>query len=261
MKKLFIYILTVLLMYSIFREINLVKVLLMLSGLAASYAIYRLPSKYIVAMKYPFILLSFAVSTCLFFYPTVKLKYPLDALVVFVSFYSLTFFLVAMDEKKKDFAKETTALSIIFLSLAFNLFIIGKTILIFPVALTVMLFLFIVGRNKTVLFIAGYTAVIAVFMVIKGMSILGSGIKLTDMERYFLLATSFAFLMLNFIGFVKKNSFGKLLAFFGFLYIAVDIALVTGLRFSTGLLYQPFVALLIIVPLIGVMLKAEGERI
>jgi len=131
----------------------------------------------------------------------------------------------------------------------------------FPVALTVMLFLFITGRNKTVLFIAGYTAVIAVFIVIKGMSILGSGIKLTDMERYFLLATSFAFLMLNFIGFVKKNSIGKLLAFFGFLYVAVDIALVTGLKLSEGLLYQPFVALLIIAPLVGVMLKAEGERI
>jgi len=60
-----------------------------------------------MAMKYPFILMSFAISVCLFFYPTVKLKYPLDVLIIFISFYSITFFLVLMDEKKKDFTKDT----------------------------------------------------------------------------------------------------------------------------------------------------------
>lgn len=260
MKKLFIYILAALLMYSLFRELNLIKVLLIFAGLVAAYAIYRLPSKYVMAMKYPFILLSFAVTVCLFFYPTVKLQYPLDVLIVFVSFYSITFFLVAMDEKKKDFAKETTALSIIFLSLAFNLYIIGKTILILPMAFTVMLFLFIVGRNRTVLFIAGYTATIIIFFLIKGVNILGSGIKLNDMERYFLLTTSFLFLAVNLIDFVRKNTMGKLLTFFGFLYVAVDVAMVMGFKLSMGLLYQPLMALFIITPLIGIMLKAEGER-
>jgi predicted RND superfamily exporter protein len=52
----------------------------------------------------------------------------------------------------------------------------------------------------------------------------------------------------------------KLLTFFGFLYIAVDIAMVMGFKLSMGLLYQPLIALFIIPPLIGIMLKAEGER-
>lgn len=260
MKKLFIYILAALLMYSLFRELNLMKALLIIAGLAASYAVYRFPSKYVMAMKYPFILMSFAISVCLFFYPTVKLKYPLDVLIIFISFYSITFFLVLMDEKKKDFTKETTALSIIFLSLAFNLFIIGKTILILPIAFTVILFLFITGRNRTVLFISGYTAIIIIFVLVKGVNILGSGIKLNDMERYFLLITSFLFLAVNLIDFVKKSTMAKLLTFFGFLYIAVDIAMVMGFKLSMGLLYQPLIALFIIPPLIGIMLKAEGER-
>jgi len=259
-KKVCIYILAALLLYSLFRELNLVKTLLICAGLAAAYGIYRLPSKYVMAMKYPFILLSFAATTGLFFYPTIKLQYPLDALVVFVSFYSITFFLIAMDEKKKDFAKETMALSILFLSLAFNLYIIGKTILILPMAFTVMLFLFIVGRNRTILFIAGYTAIGIVFFLVKGVTILGGGIRLNDMERYFLLITSFLFLVVNLIDFVKKNTMGKLLTFFGFLYVAVDIAMVLGLKLSMGLLYQPLIGLLIITPLIGIMLKTEGER-
>lgn len=261
MKKACIYILAALLLYSLFRELNLVKTLLICAGLAAAYVIYRLPSKYVMAMKYPFILLSFAATICLFFYPTVKLQYSLDVVVVFVSFYSITFFLIAMDEKKKDFAKETMALSIIFLSLAFNLYIIGKTILIFPMAFTVMLFLFIVGRNRTILFIAGYTAIIIIFFLVKGVAILGGGIKLNDVELYFLLITSFLFLAVNFIDFVKKNTVGKLLTFFGFLYVAVDTTMVLGFKLSMGLLHQPLIALFIIAPLIGIMLKTEGERV
>ncbi|MCX5808918.1 MAG: hypothetical protein NTX36_06050 [Proteobacteria bacterium] len=260
MKKVCIYILAALLLYSLFREFTLVKTLLICAGLAAAYGIYRLPSKYVMAMKYPFILLSFAATTGLFFYPTVELQYPLDALVVFVSFYSVTFFLIAMDEKKKDFAKETIALSILFLSLAFNLYIIGKTIFILPMAFTVMLFLFIVGRNRAILFIAGYTAIIIIFFLVKNVNILGGGIRLNDMERYFLLITSFLFLAVNFIDFVKKNTMSKLLTFFGFLYVAVDIAMVLGFKLSMGLLYQPLIGLFIITPLIGIMLKTEGER-
>jgi hypothetical protein len=260
-KKVCIYILAALLLYSLFRELTLVKTLLICAGLAAAYGIYRLPSKYVMAMKYPFILLSFAATTGLFFYPTVKLQYPLDTLVVFVSFYSITFFLIAMDEKKKDFEKETMALSILFLSLAFNLYIIGKTIFVIPMAFTVILFLFIVGRNRAILFIAGYTAIIIIFFLVKGVTILGGGIRLNDMERYFLLITSFLFLAVNLIDFVKKNTMGKLLTFFGFLYVTVDIAMVLGFKLSMGLLYQPLIGLFIITPLIGIMLKTEGERV
>lgn len=260
MKKVFICIFSALLLYAMFREFNLVKTLMMCAGFAAAYMIYRLPSKYVMAMKYPFILMSFAATVGLFLHPTIKLHNPMDTLIVFVSFYSIMFFLATMDEKKKDFAKETTALSIIFLSLAFNLYILGKTILIVPMAFAVMLFLFIQGRNRTILFVAGYTAIIIIFFLIKGISMLGGGLKLNDMERYLILISSFVFLAMNFVDFVKKNSTGKLLTFFGFLYIAVDVSMVLGFKWSMGLLHQPLIALFIITPLIGIMLKTEGER-
>ena len=51
-----------------------------------------------------------------------------------------------------------------------------------------------------------------------------------------------------------------MLPFFGFLYIAMDILMVVGARFSTGLLYQPILFLVIIVPLTGTMMKAEGGK-
>jgi len=259
-KKIFIFICSAFLLYAIFREINLVKTLMMCAGLVAAYIIYRLPSKYVMAMKYPFILMSFAASVVLFLHPTVKLRYSIDTLIVFVSFYSITFFLATMDEKRKGFAKETTALSIIFLSLAFNLYILGKSIFLVPMAFSVMLFLFIQGRNHTILFVAGYTAIIIIFFLIKGISLFGQNIRLNDMERYIILFSSFIFLAMNFIDFVKKHSIGKFLTFFGFLYVAVDVSMVLGFKWSMGLLHQPLIALFIVTPLIGVMLKAEGEH-
>ncbi|HQP51026.1 MAG TPA: hypothetical protein PLA06_02475, partial [Syntrophorhabdaceae bacterium] len=58
----------------------------------------------------------------------------------------------------------------------------------------------------------------------------------------------------------KKHSIGKFLTFFGFLYVAVDVSMVLGFKWSMGLLHQPLIALFIVTPLIGVMLKAEGEH-
>ena len=60
--------------------------------------------------------------------------------------------------------------------------------------------------------------------------------------------------------FMKKNTVVKILPFFGFLYIAMDILMVLGVKLSTGLLYQPVIFLALVSPLIGVMLKTEGER-
>ena len=60
--------------------------------------------------------------------------------------------------------------------------------------------------------------------------------------------------------FMKKNTVAKILPFFGFLYIAMDILMVLGVKLSTGLLYQPVIFLVLVSPLIGVMLKTEGER-
>ena len=60
--------------------------------------------------------------------------------------------------------------------------------------------------------------------------------------------------------FMKKNTVAKILPLFGFLYIAMDILMVLGAKLSTGLLYQPAIFLALVSPLIGVMLKSEGER-
>jgi hypothetical protein len=124
-----------------------------------------------------------------------------------------------------------------------------------------MLFLFIVGKNRIIPFIAGYTLFIMVFLYHKGINILGVGIRVNDIDRYLLLISSFAFLLLGFIDFMKKDNLTKVLYFFGFLYVAIDILMVLGIKLSGGLLYQPVILLFIISPLIGVMLKAEGEHV
>jgi len=263
LKKILVYIAAAILLYGFFRELNVVKTLMICLGLGAAYLICLMPARHIAAMKYPFICFSLAVTALFFVYPKINIKYPFDTLIVFVSFYGLTFYLITIEEKGKSLFKEITALSMIFLSSAFNLFMIGKLLFIFPMSIAAVLFLFVIGKNRMIPFMAGYTLVIIIALLIfnKGVSILGNGLKINDVEKYLLLAASFGFLILAFVGFVKKSNSIKLMVFFGFLYIAVDIFMVLGLKLSTGLLHQPLTALLVLTPLIGIMLKAEKERI
>ena len=121
MKKVFVYLLAALLFWSFFRELNVVKTLLICLGLGAAYVIYRIPARHIVAMKYPFIFFTLSVTTFFLMYPHTTIQYPLNAFIVFISFYGLAFYLVTIEEKGKSLFKEATALSIIFLSSAFNL--------------------------------------------------------------------------------------------------------------------------------------------
>jgi hypothetical protein len=250
MKKTFIAITAILLLYGFIRELNLMKVLLMLGGLGIIYAIYRTPARYIEAMKYPLIILSFLVTVLFFVYPRVPLVYPARVAIVFLSFYSVIFYIINMEDKQKEFFKEITALSILFISSSFNLFMTGQLLLIISFAMTLMLVLFILDRTPMVPFIYRQSG-----------NILGSGLTgLGSIEKYILLSSSFAFLLTSFIMFMKKNTVAKILPFFGFLYIAMDILMVLGMKLSTGLLYQPVIFLVLVSPLIGVMLKAEGER-
>lgn len=260
MKKIAIYILASILLYSFFRELNIVKVLYICLGLVSIYAIYRVPSRHIIAMKYPIILLSFAGTAGFFLYPELSSKYPIEALIIFLSFYSINFYLITIEEKGKDFFKDVIALSLLFLSSSFNLFMIGKPLLILPISLSMMLFLFIVGKNRIIPFIAGYILLVVIFLLYKKVNILGVGMKFNDINRCLLLISSFAFLLLGFIGFIKRGNLTIVLSFFGFLYVAVDILMVLGIKLSGGLLYQPVILLFIVSPLIGVMLKAEGEQ-
>lgn len=261
MKKVLVYLLAVILLWSLFRELSAVKALLICLGLGAAYVIYRIPVRHIVAMKYPFIFITLAVTTFFLMYPHTTILYPLNAFIVFISFYGLTFYLVTIEEKGKGLFKEATALSIIFLSSAFNLSIIGGPVLVFAISIAAILFLFVIGKNKLIPFLGGYTLLIVALLFSKGTPLFGGAMKMGDVEIYLLLAASFIFLVLGFIGFVKKTNSTKLMLFFGFLYISVDLFMVLGFRLSTGLLYQPLTALLILTPLVGIMLKPEGERI
>jgi hypothetical protein len=261
MKKTFIAITAILLLYGFIRELNLMKVLLMLGGLGTIYAIYRTPARYIEAMTYPLIILSFLVTVLFFVYPKVPLVYPARVAIVFLSFYSVIFYIINMEDKQKEFFKEITALSILFISSSFNLFMTGQLLLVVSFALALMLVLFILDRTPMVFFIAGYTLIAGVLIYRQSGNILGSGLTgFGSIEKYILLSSSFVFLVTSFIMFMKKNTVAKILPFFGFLYIAMDILMVLGVKLSTGLLYQPVIFLALVSPLIGVMLKTEGER-
>jgi hypothetical protein len=263
LKKVFIYLTASILFYGFFRDLNVVNALMICLAFGTAYIIYRLPAKYIVAMKYPFICFALAVTVLFCIYPKMNVQYPFDALIVFVSFYGLTSYLITIEEKGQSLFKEIAALSMLFLCSAFNLYMIGKPLFILPMSIAAVFFLFIIGKNRLIPFIAGYTlAIIAALLIFsKGVNILGGSIKIKDVEQYLLLAASLILLILAFIGFVKKSNFIKLMVFFGFLYVATDIFMVLGLKLSTGLLYQPLAALLVLTPLIGIMLKAEKERI
>ena len=261
MKKILIGILAPALLYSYFRELNTVKVLLILGGLAAVYGVSRLPARFVMAAKYPLILLSFCGTAGFFLYPNLAAQYPVEPVIIFLSFYSITFYLVTMEEKGKALSKEIVALSVLFLSSCFNLIMTERPVVILPMAFSIIFFLFILGRNRIALFIGGYTLILIIGLVFNRVTILGPGTSLSEVNRYILLAASFIFLAMSFLGFAKDGSKLKILTFFGFLYVCVDLFMATGLRLSTGLLHYPTVALIMVIPLIGLMLKEEGKRI
>jgi hypothetical protein len=261
MKKVAILILSALFLYGIFREFTVVKVLLMAGALAASYLIHRVPGRYMLAMRYPFIALSLLVTAGLFFYPPIRAKLPMEPIVIFFSFYAIAFYLISLDEKGKGLYKEGLALSTLFLAAAFNLFLLGKPLVLVAMSLAIMLFLFIIGRNRLIVVMGCYALGIIVYLLIKKTGISGTGLKMGETDRYLLLAATFALLLFSFTGFLKKPNHLKVLTFFGFIYVALDVLLVVGFKLSAGLLYQPVIALLVLTPLMGMMLKGEGEKI
>ncbi len=261
MKKAIIYILASMLLYSFFYELNAMKIVFILLGLISMFAVSLVPIKIVMGAKYPVILLSFAGTASFFFYPHLATSYPVEPLIIFLALYSLAFYLVTLEQKGQDVYKEMGGLSILFLTASFNLAMIGKPILILPLALSIIFFLFVLGRHKVVLLMAAYTLAIIIVLVYKHIPVLSAGIPLREINRYTLFATSFIFLAISFIGFVKQGGQTKILTFFGFLYVCVDLLLSTGLKVSGGLLYQPVMSLFIISPLIGLMLKTERKRI
>jgi len=260
-KQIFIAMTTMLLTYSFFREFTLARALIVFAAAAAAFCIYRLPQRAIEAMKYPLIVLCFMVTVLFFFYPKIALADPARMAIIFLSFYSFILYLMGMEEKSQDFFKEVTALSILFFSAGFNLFMTGRLVLMISFALALILFLFILGRHRIIPFIGAYTIIASFMSYRQGAGILGSGLTgLSGINKYILLGASFALLIASFVLVMKKSTLTGMLPFFGFLYISMDILMVLGVKFSSGLLYQPILFLAILVPLTGVMLKTEGGR-
>ncbi len=111
-------------------------------------------------------------------------------------------------------------------------------------------------------FIAGYTLIAGIILYGRAEISSGSGFGgLGSIDKYILLSSSFVFLVTSFTMFMKKNTFMKILPFFGFLYIAIDMLMVLGVKLSTGLLYQPAIFLVLVSPLIGVMLKSRRRAL
>lgn len=261
MKKALIYTLAILLLYSFFPELTYVKILLICLGLVCVYGTSRLSEKHVVAMKYPVILLSFAATAFFLVYPHMNVPDPVKLLIVFLSFYSITFYLITIQEKGKGLLNEAVALSVLFLSSAFNMAMTGRPVLIVAISVAVILFLFIIERSRIIPLIAVYTLIIMVLLLKKNIPILSSGTGIDDIHRYVLLCASFVLLALAFGSFIKQKRFIKGLVFFGFLYVCIDVALVLGLQCSTGLLCQPVISVFVVSPLIGFTLHAEGKRV
>jgi len=259
MKKIVILILTSLFVYSLFREFTPLKILFMCCGIAAIYGVSLIPSRYILSMKYPVILLAFATTILFFVYPTFLSKYPTEGIVTFVSFYSIFFYLITMEEKGKDFFRDMIALSIIFSSSAFNLFMVGRLVSMIPIAVTLMLFLFILGKSRIIPCIAGYTVLVILILFYKKITILSMGVALSDVHRYLLLIPSFLLLLFGFSAFLTRTHAIALLAFCGILYITIDLFMVVGLRLSGGMIYQPLIALFLVAPILGSLVRTGGE--
>jgi hypothetical protein len=260
-KKTIVYILASMLLYSFFQELDALKVFYIVLGLAAAYGISRLPVKVVSAAKYPVILLSFAGTAAFFIYPNLAAEYPVEPVITFLCLYGIAFFLITLEEKGMNPYKEAIALSILFLSCCFNLAMAGKPLLILPLAFSVIFFLFILGRGRLILLVGGYALVITIVLIYQKFKLLGGGIPVREVNQYILFAASFILLVISFFGFVKRGGQTHILAFFGFLFVCTDLMLSTGLRLSGGLLYQPIIALAMVSPLIGLMLKSEGKKV
>jgi len=258
MKKAAILLLTSLLLYGMVRELNSIKIALICVGLIGSYLVCRIPGRYIMAMKYPLIVIQLAITALFLVFPHLSIKEHGDFFVALMAIYSIMFYLISIKEGQKGLFKEVVAISILYFSAFFNLLMVGKPVLIISIALPVMLYLFIIGHNKVILFILGYTLFIVLALIMRKVSIIGAGINFSsDLHRYILLLSPLFLLIWSFIGLVKKTDFLKIISFLGLMCISIDILMVVGLRLSCGIVYQPLAAILIVAPIAGMMMKAE----
>jgi hypothetical protein len=246
--------------YCLFRDMNLVKTLILCAAIVSAYAISRIPAKYLLGSKYPVIGVSLALPVLLIMYPATRAFQMVAAGALLVGFYSIALFLVTMAEKGKELYLEVTGLSILYAALGINLFLTGHSELILPLSIAILLFLFINNRMKVMPFVAGYALAAIILVNMNGGSIFGHTVPLLAVERYALLGCAAALLLATFIAYVKKTDLIGVLAFFGLLYISVDLLMSVGFRLKGILLYQPVLALFVVGPVLGMAMKGGKER-
>jgi hypothetical protein len=256
-KRTALLVLSCLFFYSLFRDLNVVKTLLLIAAVGVAFIVSKAPSKYVVGAKYPLICLCFALSVALLFYPGLRINPITRFAGSFLTFFSLSLYVTTISDKGKGLYKEILALSLLFISASLNLIMIRSVELVLPLSITILLFLFILQRTRLVPLAGAYVVVMLIFLHVNGVSIYGPGLALASVERYLLLVTAFLLLLVTFIGFVRRAGSISTIAFFGFLYASLDILMSVGFSLKGLLLYQPLAALLILAPLIGVTLQGE----
>ncbi len=259
MKRIALLLLSCLFFYSLFRDMNVVKTLLLCAAVGVVFIVSKAPARYVVGSKYPLICLCFALSAALIVFPAFRTKPVIRFTGIFLTFFSLSLYVTTISEKGKGLYKEILALSLLFISASLNLIMTRSVELFLPLSITILLFLFIMQRTKLLPLAGAYVVVMLVFLYLKKVTMYGSGIDLGSAERYLVLACAFLLLLVTFIGFVRKAGPTWTIAFFGLLYASVDILMSVGFSLKGLLLYQPVAALLILAPLVGVTLQ-EGKR-
>lgn len=259
-RKIFILAASSLFLYGLFRDMTLAKTLLLIAGLVGAFAVSRVPARVVVGVKYPLICLSFGLSVCLFVYPSVR-GYAAQLAALFLSFYSIALYLATDEEKAKEPYKQMVALSLLFISSSYNLIVTSRPEVILPLTITSMLIVFILDRAKSLPVLGIYALVMAVFMYTRQCTGFGCELRLSGIERYFLLGTAFLLLFISFIGFVRESGPVRVIAFFGSLYLSIDLVMSIGFSFKGILMHQPSMALLIVSPLLGLTMKGGGRSI
>ena len=260
MRRIVVLVISSLFLFCLLPDMTMVKALICCLVMAGAYAISRIDPRYLLASKYPLTGLCLALSPVLIIYPALRPYPAIAGAAMLLAFYSIALFLVTTEEKGRKASKEITGLSLLYGASSLNLFLTGHSELMLPLSISVLLFLFIINRVTIMAFIAVYTVMCVTFFSLKGVPLFGNNVLLYDSQRYMLLACAFALLLITFVAFLKRTDLITVLAFFGLLYVSVDLLMSVGFRLRAILLYQPVLALLIVGPLVGMVMKGGKKR-
>lgn len=247
--------------YGLFRDMKVLTTLILCVAIASAYGISRIPSKYLAGAKYPMIGVSLALCPVLIIYPWLRPHLLVAGASLFLAFHSMALLLVTLDEKGKKVYKEVIGLSVLYGVSSFNLFFTGHCELILPLSISIAAFLFIINKARLIPFLTGCALLAIILLLVSGVHVLGPVLHLQATERYILLAAAFALFLFVFVAYVKRPDFVTISAFFGLLFVSVDLLISMSFNVKGILLHQPTLALFIVGPVIGMALKGGRERL